>query len=112
MLALVIAAAGAGYSAGRIGTKDLKNNAVTSPKVKNGSLTRADLIKERKATVVAAAGGVDFTTGGQGDCLWVSGANEIPGVADPSYRTDRFGTVHLTGVAVSSDAPGGDGDGD
>ncbi len=42
-LALVLAASGAGYAAGKIGTRDLVDSAVTSAKVKDGTLQPADL---------------------------------------------------------------------
>ena len=116
--ALVLAGAGAGYSAAQIGTKDIKNNAVTSAKiqknavtgakVKNGSLTAADLVKEKKPTRFGAAGGPAFSNGGQGDCVWQSASVVLPGVGAPSYRVDRFGTVHLSGVAVGGNGAGGD----
>lgn len=105
VLALVLASAGAGYSAGKIGTKDLKNNAVTSAKVKNGTLTDKDLVKDQKFIKIADAGGVDFSNGGQGDCQWQPGSMVLPGVGDPAYRTDRFGTVHLSGIAVGAPTP-------
>ncbi|TYL46314.1 hypothetical protein FXB39_14290 [Nocardioides sp. BGMRC 2183] len=108
ILALVVAAAGAGYAAGKIGTKDLKNNAVTSAKVKNGSLKAADLVKETKFVYVGRPGAPGFRNGGQGDCVWRSGAAVLPGIQAPSYRKDRFGTVHLAGVAVGADGVGGD----
>jgi hypothetical protein len=108
VLALVLGGAGVGYSAGKIGTKDIKSNAVTGAKVKNGTLTDKDMVKDQQAIKVADPGGVDFSDGGQGDCIWQSGALVLPGVGDPTYRTDRFGTVHLSGIAVGTSGPGGD----
>ena len=107
IFALVVSAAGAGYAAGKIGTNDLQDNAVTSPKVKNGTLKATDLVKEKKFRYVGAAA---FGDGGEGDCVWQSGHVQIPGLARVGYRTDRFGTVHLSGVAFASDGPGGDAD--
>ena len=109
VLALLLASAGAGYSAGKIGTKDIKNNAVTSAKVKNGTLTDKDMVKDQKFITVSDPGGVDFSNGGQGDCQWQPGSMVLPGVGDPAYRTDRFGTVHLSGIAVGAAGAGGDG---
>lgn len=43
ILALVVAAGGAGYAAGQIGTSGIKNNAITSPKIQNGEVHSADL---------------------------------------------------------------------
>ena len=109
VLALVLAGAGVGWSASQITTKDIKNNAVTSPKVKNGSLKDADLVKEKKVTLIADPGGPEPGDGGEGDCDW-SSPGGVFGSADPSYRVDRFGMVHLYGVAYGADAAGGDAD--
>ncbi|UMG91760.1 hypothetical protein [Nocardioides sp. TF02-7] len=109
VLALVVAAAGAGYAAGKIGTKDLKNNAVTSAKVKNGSLKATDLVREGKFKYVGKSGAPAFRTGGEGDCVWQLGSSLVPGLGRPGFRKDRFGTVHLAGVAAPADGGGGDG---
>lgn len=103
LLALVVSAAGAGYAAGKIGTKDIKDNAVTTAKIKNGTVGLKDLVKQEKQKKPVLG------TGGEGDCLWQSGAAQIPGLGSPAYRKDRFGVVHLSGVAIGSDAGGGDG---
>lgn len=42
-LALVVALGGTGYAAATIGTHDLKKNAVTSAKIKNGNVKPADI---------------------------------------------------------------------
>ncbi len=102
LLALVVTAAGAGYAAGKIDTKDIKDNAVTTAKIKNGTIAVKDLKKEEKQKAVA------FRNGGEGDCIWRSGAALISGLGGPTFRKDRFGTVHLSGVAVAADGPGGD----
>lgn len=122
LLALVAAAAGAGYAAGLVGTAQLKNNAVTAPKIKNnavttkkvknnaitskkiknGSLSAADLVAEEKQVAPA------LSDGGEGDCLWSLGAATVYGFSLPTYRKDRFGRVHMTGYAARSNAPGGD----
>lgn len=104
ILALVLSGAGVGYAAGKIGTADLKNNAVTSAKVKNGSLMAVDLVKEKKLSRPAT-----FGNGGEGDCLWSDATNVLPGIAPVGWRTDRFGITHLSGIAVVQDGPGGDG---
>jgi hypothetical protein len=124
LLALVAAAAGAGYAAATIGTAQLKNNAVTEPKisknavtakkikknavttkkVKNGSLSAADMVVEEKQ-VLAQLG-----NGGEGDCAWQGLGGLVSGVGLPTYRKDRFGTIHLDGGAAASDGVGGDAD--
>ncbi|WP_372733512.1 hypothetical protein [Nocardioides sp.] len=112
LLALLATAAGVGYAAGQIGTNQIKNNAITTPKikknavnsqkVKNGSLKAADLVKEKKQKKPT------FLNGGDGDCVWQAGGALIAGLGNPTYRKDRFGTVHLTGIAQRSNGPGGD----
>ena len=108
VLALVVAATGAGYAAATIGTNDIKDDAVTSAKVKDGSLKAADLVKESKYKAVGSAGAPKFSDGGQGDCVWQNGSLQLPGVAKTSFRKDRFGTVHLAGLPFFADGPGGD----
>ncbi|GAB3263981.1 hypothetical protein GCM10027448_39500 [Nocardioides dilutus] len=123
LLALVAAAAGAGYAAGLIGTAQLKNNAVTAPKiknnavttkkvknnainskkVKNGTLSAADMVAEEKQIQPT------LSDGGEGDCVWSQGPGVGYGFSMPTYRKDRFGRVHMTGYVVRSNAPGGDG---
>lgn len=103
ILALVLAGAGAGYSAATIGTSDIQNNAVTGKKVKNGSLKAADLVKEKKYTSPTLG------NGGDNDCLWGDASMvALPGLRKVAYRTDRFGTTHLSGIALQQDGPGGD----
>jgi len=125
MLALLASAAGAGYAAATIGTDDIQNNAITakkikknavsakkikknavsSEKVKDGSITNADLVTEEKAKLVTLG------NGGEGDCLWQTGDALIPGanIGSPTFRKDRQGVVHMSGLAMVSDGPGGDG---
>ena len=107
ILALLAATAGVGYTAATIGTNDLQNDAVTSPKVKDGTLRQVDLVKDPKFKYVGGSG-VNFSDGGEDDCVWQSGHTLLPGIAKVGYRTDRFGTVHLSGVAVGSNGSGGD----
>jgi hypothetical protein len=126
LLALVASAAGVGYAAGQIGTNDLANNAVTAPKIKNnavttkkikknaisskkvkdGSLTNADLVVEEKARLATLG------NGGEGDCIWQPASTLLPGynVGAPTFRKDRQGVVHMSGLTVPIDGPGGDAD--
>lgn len=123
LLALVAGAAGAGYAAGQIGTGDIKNNAITAKKikksavttkkikknavtadrVKDGSLSAADMVAQEPQHAATLLNGTE------GDCLYQSGATLLAGLGGPTFRKDRFGEVHLTGVAVGGDGPGGDG---
>jgi hypothetical protein len=57
LIALIVAMSGTTYAAVRIGTKQIKDNAVTSPKIRNGAVTRLDLARNSVVTakIVAAA---------------------------------------------------------
>ena len=122
VLALVVSAAGVGYAAGQIGTKQIKNKAVTAKKIKNNAVTN----KKIKANAVTAdkipdgsLGAAELVpnevehaatllNGGEFDCFWQSGTAIIPSLNAVSYRKDRFGTVHLAGVVQGTDGLGGD----
>ena len=43
LMALFVALGGIGYAAATVGTGDLKNGAVTSKKIKNGTIKKKDL---------------------------------------------------------------------
>ena len=49
LLALVVAMGGAGYAGVKIGSKQLKSNAVTTPKIKNNAVT-TDKVKNSAVT--------------------------------------------------------------
>ena len=124
LLALLTSAAGVGYAAATVGTKDIKKNAVTaskikknavtakkikknavnSVKVKDGSLTNADLVPEE------ARQAPTFSNGGEGDCIWQHPDVVLPGygLGGVTFRKDRSSVVRLSGIAVGDDAPGGD----
>jgi hypothetical protein len=124
LLALIAAAAGAGYAAATIGTAQLKNNAVTAPKiknnavttkkiknnaitskkVKNGALSAEDLVAEEKQILAT------LSNGGEGDCVWQGLGALVSGMGLPTHRKDRFGTIHLDGGATAADGAGGDAD--
>ena len=122
VLALVVSAAGVGYAAGQIGTKQIKNKAITAKKLKNNAVTT----KKIKANAVTAdkipdgsLGAAELVpnevehaatllNGGEFDCFWQSGTAIIPSLNPVSYRKDRFGTVHLAGIVQGTDGLGGD----
>ena len=64
-LALFIALGGSAYAASKVGTRDLKPNAVTSPKIRNGAIRASDVqafaIRSERVNVPAGApnGSVD-----------------------------------------------------
>ncbi len=122
ILALVVSAAGVGYAAGQIGTKQIKNKAITTKKIKNNAVT-AQKIKADAVTADKIPNGslgvaelapnevehvATLLNGGEFDCFWQSGTAIISTLNAVSYRKDRFGTVHLAGVLQGTDGLGGD----
>jgi hypothetical protein len=124
LLALVASAAGVGYAAGQIGTNDIQNNAITTPKIKKNAVTTKKIKKNAVTGKKIKDGSVTPTdlapqeaqrkpvlgNGGEGDCVWQSGEIAIPGVGAPTYRLDRDGRVVMTGFAIGVDGAGGDAD--
>jgi len=86
--------------------KNIKKNAVNAKHVKDGGLAEADLVAEEQLHVVGTAGQPAFNNGGQGDCTWGDGASVIPGLFPVGFRMDRFGMVHMSGVAFAEENPG------
>jgi hypothetical protein len=120
LLALVASAAGVGYAAGQIGTSDIKNNAITAKKIKKNAVTAKKIKKNSVTSAKIVDGSVSVAdlpaqesqraavlgNGGEGDCVWSNSL--LPGTAAPTFRKDRFGTVHLAGLSLVSDGAGGD----
>jgi hypothetical protein len=87
--------------AGAVGTDKVADAAITAPKIASGEAPHR----------VGASGEPAFGDGGEGDCVWrnagaslgISGANPV------SFYKDQLGFVHLEGIAVAEDGPGGDG---
>jgi hypothetical protein len=121
-IAVFIALGGTSYAVARnsIGTPQLKNGAVTSAKVKNGTLQRGDLSATARSGLARGPRGpigppgADGTPGASATIEawkplelgvgWVShsGADQPPA----SYRRDGNGIVYLRGlVAKASGAP-------
>jgi hypothetical protein len=57
LVALVVALSGTSYAVVRIGTKQIKSNAITSPKIRNGQVRNVDLARNSVVTakIVASA---------------------------------------------------------
>ena len=100
-------------------TSDLANNAVTTKKIKangvrtgdiqNGGVRKADLAPDEAVRKVGAAGQPTFNTGGQNDCIYANANTIVPGFGNPAgFWKDKNGIVHLVGLVVSQDGPGGD----
>ncbi|HEX5865905.1 MAG TPA: hypothetical protein VF014_16895, partial [Casimicrobiaceae bacterium] len=58
LVALVVALGGTSYAALRIGTKQIKNNAITSPKIRNGQIKNVDLARNSVVAAKIVAGAV------------------------------------------------------
>jgi hypothetical protein len=98
-LALVVALGGTGYAATTIGTKDLKNNAVTSAKIKDGNVKGGDLNENSVSTAKIKDGSVkdaDVSDITMQNLPLVNGwtAYDSRGAR---YGKDASGVVHLSG---------------
>jgi hypothetical protein len=127
-LALFVALGGTSYAVARnsVGEKQLKNNAVTSSKVRDGSLTASDFGGISAPRGPRGADGPAGPPGGRGE----AGPQGAPGpaAAEPwkalafssgwtnfgaifevgSYRKDQLGVVHLRGLITrAAGTPGG-----
>ena len=58
LIALVVALSGTSYAVVRIGTKQIKSNAITSPKIRNGQVRNVDLARNSVLTAKIVAGAV------------------------------------------------------
>ena len=58
LIALVVAMGGSSYAALRIGTKQIRNNAITSEKIRNGHVKNVDLARNSVVTAKIVAGAV------------------------------------------------------
>lgn len=75
-VALVVAASGTSYAAGKIGTSDIKKNAVTSSKIDNGTIKKKDLAPGVLAGITGPAGS-DGADGAGTRWLLVNASGEI-----------------------------------
>jgi hypothetical protein len=103
-IALMVALGGTGYAAVRlpansVGTAQLKSNAVTSLKVKNGSLLRADF---KAGQVPAGAAGAAGAAGPAGPAGAAGPAGPFPD-ALPAGKTIR-GAFNIGGTAAAAGA--------
>ena len=93
----------------QVKTADLAPSAVTSPKIKNGAVGKADVKQNEAIHVLGAPGQPGFGNGGQGDCVW-STFNNFTGIPlNPAgFYKDAYGVVHLTGAVQRNPGSGGD----
>jgi hypothetical protein len=87
---------------GAVGTNGLGDDAVTSQKI----------APHEKPHLVGDVGEPQFSNGGEGDCVWQDGGSlgsPFAGFGRVKFYKDQLGYVRMSGIAVSSDGPGGDG---
>ncbi len=116
LLALFVALGGTSYAviklpAKSVGNRELKTNAVTSAKIRNGSVARGDLNPSARIGTRGPRG-VPGPAGAPGDAAapepWKAlpfiGAwrNYDPAWASPAYRKDPRGRVTLKGLAAKA----------
>jgi hypothetical protein len=120
LIALIAATSGTTYAATRIGTKQIKDNAITSPKIRNGAVTRIDLARNSVVTakiVASAVTGLQVKDGSVGnadlgtDSVSASkvrngavGNGELAtdAVTTPKVRAGAIGNGELADNAVGS----------
>jgi len=98
-LALVVALGGTGYAAATIGTKDIKNNAVTSAKIKNKGVLTKDLKDGGVSSLKIKDDGVrprDVADIQMHDLTLLNGWSAYPGLT-AQVGIDAEGVVHLRG---------------
>lgn len=119
IIALVVALGGTSYAAFKVGTKNIKNGAVTTKKLHNGAVTgkklnltgvtapnaahatNASELGGQSASAYALASQPGFT-----DATLISGyTNYGNGFSTAGYMKDTLGFVHLTG---SMNCPSGE----
>jgi hypothetical protein len=100
LVALIVALSGTTYAAVRIGTKQIKNNAITSEKIRNGHVRNVDLARNSVVTSKIVAGAV---TGLQIRDASVSNADlGNDSVTGPRIRGSAVGNSDLANDAVTS----------
>jgi hypothetical protein len=111
VVALFVALGGSSYAAlnlpkGSVGTKQLRNNAVTSPKVKRGSLLISDFRRSQRARLRGPRGrvGPQGPVGPQG-AQGPQGATGAPGAPGATNVVVRYGTPVTIDAATPQNLP-------
>jgi hypothetical protein len=100
LIALLVALSGTTYAAVRIGTKQIKNNAITSPKIRNGQVRSVDLSRNSVNTAKILAGavnGLQIRDAGVGNADLANDA-----VTGGKVRGGAIGNSDLANDAVTS----------
>jgi hypothetical protein len=100
LIALLVATSGTTYAATRIGTKQIKDNAITSPKIRNGAVKNFDLARNSVVTAKIVASAV---TGLQIKDASVGNADlGNDSVSGAKIRAGAVGNSDLANDAVTS----------
>jgi hypothetical protein len=105
-LALVVALGGTGYAASTIGTADLKNNAVTSAKIKAGAVKGGDLSDNSVTSAKLKDGSVkaaDVSDIAMDDLTLINGWTPYDS-RGARFGVDASGVVHLSGGVMQGGA--------
>ena len=120
-LAVFLLLGGGAWAVQKIGSKNIKKNAVRSKHIKKNQVKSPDIkdgtvrAKDVKDGTIGAADlepDGDFVepnlrSGGQGDCLWHSLEDlTFAGSTPAGYRQDRFGVVQFYGAVISTETTG------
>lgn len=103
LLALTVSLSGAGYAAVVVGTSDLANNAVTSPKIKNSTIKTKDLSPKTVAGLKGRTGPAGAT--GQTGATGAAGAPGAAGAAGAAGSARAYAVVN-SGTLVSARTKG------
>jgi hypothetical protein len=115
LIALFLALSGTAYAASKIGTNDIKKNAVRSKHIKNGQVKRLDqarnqatdwaLIDLSQKQIIRSSPGVTVADGGQ-SYAWVNFHHDVSGrpiVATAQFGAEGVATANLCGSSASEE---------
>lgn len=97
LLALFVAISGSAFAAVRIGTKQIKNNAVTAAKIKKNAVVTAKIRN-------GAVGTAKLKNGAVAAAKLKDGAVVTPKLLDGSVTSDKLAEGSVTGSRVAEDA--------
>lgn len=105
LMALFAALAGGAYAASKIGSKDIKPNAVKSKQIKDGAVKNAELANGAVSTDKLAGGAVDATTLADGSVTTnklADGAVSSAKLGDAAVSTAKLGDGAVTSAKAGA----------
>ncbi|HEU5320179.1 MAG TPA: hypothetical protein VFX28_05210, partial [Methylomirabilota bacterium] len=105
VIALLVALSGAGYAATKIGTAQLKNNAVTKAKIKNGAVSTAKLQNGAVNSAKLAGGAVraaDLGSAAVGSGALANGAVTAAKIAAGAVGSSALATGSVEGAKLAN----------